>query len=294
MAGTPAAEVEVDAGLAQALLREQHPILAHLPCVPVEAGWDNVMVRLGDTFCLRLPRRAAAASLIEHEQAWLPGLADKLPLLIPAPLWTGEPGCGYPWRWSIVPWLAGGPADLQPPHSSEAPKLGAFLRALHQPAPTDAPLNPFRGVPLQKRAPAVEERMRRLESQSSLITREMWRMWAAALAAPVDVGPTWIHGDLHPRNVLVEDGVFSGIIDWGDIAAGDRATDLAAIWMLFDDPQARRQAWQAYGSVTYATYMRAKGWAIGFGVTLLEAGLADDPRHAAVGEQTLSRVAAGS
>jgi len=294
MAGTPAAEVEVDAALAQALLREQHPILAHLPCVPVEAGWDNVMVRLGDTFCLRLPRRAAAATLIEHEQAWLPGLVDRLPLQIPVPLWTGEPGCGYPWRWSIVPWLAGEPADLQPPNASEAPKLGAFLKALHQPAPTNAPLNPFRGVPLQKRAPAVEERMQRLESQSPLITPAMRRMWAAALAAPVDVEPTWIHGDLHPRNVLVEDGVFSGIIDWGDIAAGDRATDLAAIWMLFHDPQARRQAWQAYGSVTYATYMRAKGWAIGFGVTLMEAGLADDPRHAAVGEQTLRRVAAGS
>ena len=173
MAGTPAAEVEVDAALAQALLSEQHPILAHLPCVPVDAGWDNAMVRLGDAFCLRLPRRAAAAALIEHEQAWLPRLADKLPVQVPVPLWTGEPGCGYPWRWSIVPWLAGEPADLQPPHASEAPKLGAFLKALHTLAPADAPLNPVRGVPLQKRAPAVEDRMRRLESQSPLITREM-------------------------------------------------------------------------------------------------------------------------
>jgi hypothetical protein len=40
--------------------------------------------------------------------------------------------------------------------------------------------------------------------------------------------------------------------------------------------------------------MRAKGWAIGFGVTLLDAGLVDDPRYAAVGEQTLRRIAAGS
>ena len=82
MAGTPAADVDVDAGLVQALLREQHPILAHLPCVPVEAGWDNAMVRLGDTFCLRLPRRAAAAALIEHEQTWLPALVDRLPLAV--------------------------------------------------------------------------------------------------------------------------------------------------------------------------------------------------------------------
>ena len=294
MAGTPAAEVEVDAALIQALLQEQHPNLAHLPCVPVEAGWDNVMVRLGDAFCLRFPRREAAAALVVHEQTWLPGLAEKLPLHIPVPLWTGVPGCGYPWKWSIVPWLAGEAADLGPPLAAEAPRLGAFLKALHTPAPPQAPTNPVRGVPLQKRAPQVEERMRRLETRTQLITPVMWRMWRAALMAAVDVTPTWIHGDLHPRNVLVEDGLFSGIIDWGDIATGDRATDLAAIWMLFEDPQARRLAFSAYGTVSHNTYMRAKGWAIGFGVTLLDAGLEDDPRHAAIGEQTLRRVAAGS
>src|SRR5580693_3164376 len=114
MAGTPAAEVEIDAALIQALLQEQHPDLAHLACVPVEAGWDNVMVRLGDAFCLRLPRRAAAAEAIAHEQEWLAGLAEGLPLQIPVPLWTGVPGCGYPWRWSIVPWLPGAAADLVP------------------------------------------------------------------------------------------------------------------------------------------------------------------------------------
>ena len=103
MAGTPAAEVEIDAALIQALLGEQHPHLAHLPCVPVEAGWDNVMVRLGDSFCVRLPRRGAATAAIANEQAWLPCLAENLPLPIPVPLWTGVPGCGYPWRWSIIP-----------------------------------------------------------------------------------------------------------------------------------------------------------------------------------------------
>ncbi len=88
--------------------------------------------------------------------------------------------------------------------------------------------------------------------------------------------------------------MLSGIIDWGDIATGDRATDLAAVWMLFEEPRARRLAFSAYGTVSHATYMRAKGWAIGLRVMLLDAGLVDDPRHAAIGEQTLRRVAAGS
>src|SRR5258708_30395870 len=142
MAGTQAAEGEVDAALIQALLQEQHPNLAHLPCVPVEAGWDNAMVRLGDAFCLRFPRREAAAALVVHEQTWLPGLAEKLPLHIPVPLWTGVRGCGYPWRWSIVPWLAGGPPDLGPPLPAEAPRLGPVSNALPPPAPPPRPVNP--------------------------------------------------------------------------------------------------------------------------------------------------------
>jgi aminoglycoside phosphotransferase (APT) family kinase protein len=114
-----------------------------------------------------------------------------------------------------------------------------------------------------------------------------------ALEAPLDVGPTWLHGDLHPRNVLVEGGALSGIIDWGDITAGDAATDLAAIWMLFDDANARRAALNAYGWLSPATLARARGWAVHLGATLLDTGLVDNPRHARIGERTLLRLHTG-
>jgi aminoglycoside phosphotransferase (APT) family kinase protein len=93
--------------------------------------------------------------------------------------------------------------------------------------------------------------------------------------------------------VLTEGGAISGIIDWGDIAAGDRATDLAAIWMLFDDRSDRRAAMRSCTSVREATWTRAKGWALLFGVLLLATGLVDHPRHAAIGEWTLRRVLEG-
>ncbi len=292
MSGTPPAEVMIDIPLIRGLLQDQHPDLADLTCIPVDAGWDNVMVRLGEDLCLRLPRRAAAAGLIEHEQRWLPVLAKALPLSIPVPLRIGVPGRGYPWRWSVVPWLSGVAADLSPPRTGEATRLGEFLNALHTPAPADAPSNPVRGVPLQERAATVAARMERLAKISPLITTELRRVWQEALAAPMDVEPTWIHGDLHPRNVLVEAGALAGVIDWGDIAAGDRATDLAVVWMLFSDPHARREVLTACGPISEATIRRAKGWAVGFGVTLLETGMADNPRHAAIGERTLREVVA--
>jgi aminoglycoside phosphotransferase (APT) family kinase protein len=45
----------------------------------------------------------------------------------------------------------------------------------------------------------------------------------------------------HPRNILVDRGRLSAVIDWGDVTRGDPATDLAAIWMLFPS-RAHRQA----------------------------------------------------
>jgi aminoglycoside phosphotransferase (APT) family kinase protein len=133
--------------------------------------------------------------------------------------------------------------------------------------------------------------MQRLKTKTNLITPELETIWHQALAAPIDVPATWIHGDLHARNVLVEKGVISGIIDWGDLTAGDLATDLAAIWMLFADRQARQEAIAAYTGVSDATWQRARGWAIFFGVVLLDTGLVDHPRHAVMGEKTLRRVA---
>ena len=56
-----------------------------------------------------------------------------------------------------------------------------------------------------------------------------------ALGEPVDAAPTWVQGDPHPRNVLVRNGEIVAMLDWGDLCAGDRASDLASVWMLFSD-----------------------------------------------------------
>jgi aminoglycoside phosphotransferase (APT) family kinase protein len=293
--GTPPSEIPIDINLVQQLLTEQFPNLCNLPIQEVDAGWDNSMFRLGENLAVRLPRRQLGVELIGHEQTWLPQLAPQLPLSVPTPLYVGQPNQSYPWRWSIVPWLLGQPADLSEPDLTQIVPFISFLQALHIAAPIDAPVNPYRGVPLVQRAAAVEERMARLETQTELIT-PIKTSWQRSLMAPIDRPSTWIHGDLHARNVLVETGKISGIIDWGDMTSGDIATDLAAIWMLFDDPTARQFALETYGvlsgsNLSEATIHRSIGWAILFGVVLLDTGLVDNPRHAAMGERTLQRVA---
>ncbi|MEJ2133210.1 MAG: phosphotransferase, partial [Gammaproteobacteria bacterium] len=183
-AGTPEAEHAIDAPLVRALLSDQHADLAGQSIRLLAEGWDNAMFRLGDDLLVRLPRRQISAALIVHEQTWLPRLAERLAIPIPAPVRVGLPGRGYPWRWSVVPWIAGRSADQAPMDVGQAGRLADFLLALHTEAPADAPENPVRGVPLESRAEGLEERLERLRSRTELVTREVEDAWEAALAAP--------------------------------------------------------------------------------------------------------------
>ena len=90
-AGKPDAEIDIDEKLIRRLLRVQHPDLADLTLDHLDSGWDNVMYRLGLELTVRVPRRQIAAQLLVNEQTWLPTLATRLPIPIPAPIRLGEP-----------------------------------------------------------------------------------------------------------------------------------------------------------------------------------------------------------
>ncbi len=290
---TPEAEVEFDAASVRALLETQHPDLARLEIRPVRHGWDNFMFRLGDALAVRLPRRQAATNLIRNEQRWLSRLAAQLPLPIPVPLRVGGPTREYPWSWSVLPWLPGESANERPPDASEAESFARFLRALHSirsPATRAAPPNPLRGVPLADRAETTGVRLERLAARGHRPEPGVERAWHAALEAPAAAAPVWLHGDLHPRNVLVEAGRVAAVVDWGDLTSGDAATDLASIWLLFEDPSARAAALACYAP-DEALLLRARGWAIFFAAVFLDTGLVDDPSHAAIGARAFRRLA---
>jgi aminoglycoside phosphotransferase (APT) family kinase protein len=221
----------------------------------------------------------------------LPQLAKQFLIAVPVPYRIGLPSSLYPWHWSVIPWLSGQTADGMQLNAEHAQQFGLFLQGLHVAAPIDAPKNPFRGVPLIQRVTILNERMQRIEAQTAPIAPTLRSLWQQAIDAPIDVEPTWIHGDLHPRNVLVDESGITGVIDWGDLAAGDRATDLAALWCLFPKQHLRQQALVAYGEVSEATLIRAKGWAIVFGVVLLDSGLVDRVQNAAIGQKILQYVA---
>jgi aminoglycoside phosphotransferase (APT) family kinase protein len=279
----PAAEVHINEALVANLLREQHPDLTGLPIQPVGSGWDNAIFRLGSDLLVRLPRRALSVPLIVQEQRWLPALAPGLPLPIPVPIRTGLPGSGYPWPWSITPWFPGTTAEnVGAEHlGTLAVNLGKFVRTLHRPAPADAPINPHRGVPLAQR----DERTRNGISALEGCREAVLRAWSESLEIAGWKGPpTWLHGDLHPFNLVVSQDRLSAVIDFGDLCAGDPATDLAVGWMLFSLPA--RSVFEDAVGVDADTWRRGRGWAIALGVAFLGGG----ERLAMIGRRALCAV----
>jgi aminoglycoside phosphotransferase (APT) family kinase protein len=279
MAGEIGSETDIDEPLIVRLLKEQAPHLADLPVVKVRDGWDNAVWRLGDTLAIRLTRRAIAVDLHRHEQRWLPVLAPRLPLPVPAPVIVGVPSTQFPWPWSVVPWFEGDVAAVAPLLPREARALGAFLAALHVPAPEDVAPNPARGGPLAaRRASVTAWAQQPLTNGDESLIADAAGLFNAGLRAPTATATerVWIHGDLHPRNLLVSQGRLCAVLDWGDVAAGDAAADLAVVWWLFE-LDVHGDFWSAYGSVPPAMWHRARAWAALFGLSFLSFALPGDP-----------------
>lgn len=286
----PEAEFEITEALLRALLRDQAPELADEPIELVAAGWDNEIHRLGEAHAMRMPRREVAAPLVDNEQRWLPEIARRLPLPIAEPVVFGMPGHGYPWQWSVVRWHAGRPLGASPTNRAMAEQLGTFLNALHEPAPTEAPTNPFRGGPLIERGERVQRDIQ--EHLPGLIPHQtlaaVAERWELLLATPAfDGPPVWLHGDLHPNNVLVDDGRLSAIIDFGDITAGDPATDYLLGWMAFEADA--REVFRRTVGADDATWARGQAWALILSLVFAAQG-EDDPSMFAIGEAGIHRV----
>ncbi|MFI6620978.1 aminoglycoside phosphotransferase family protein [Streptomyces sp. NPDC050528] len=232
--------MDITEDLIRDLLREQHPDLADRPVELGARGWDNQVWRLGDDLAVRLPWATENAdALLRKEYAWLPGLAPHLPLPIPVPQRLGQPSERFPRPWLVTTWVPGEPADRAPATrgAEAAVALADFLTALHRPAPEGAPKGHDRGGPL---ADHTEGFLRGLASAADMglipDPEAVRAVWEDAVAAPEWTGPAlWLHGDLHPANIVTANGTLAGVIDFGDLCVGDPAYDLAATWILLPD-----------------------------------------------------------
>jgi aminoglycoside phosphotransferase (APT) family kinase protein len=295
MDDAPAAEFDLTVELVRALLADQHPDLAGLPLRHETHGWDNDVFRLGDDLAVRMPRREVAQLPMHNELAWLAHLAPGLPVAVPAPVRAGEPGCGYPWQWAVVPWFDGvSAATLEPAaRDAYAGPLGTFLGALHRDAPGNAPRNAFRGTAPSDRSAAVLERLSRLDSDGrypATVTEQLSRLWHIGVtAAPYAGEPVWLHGDPHPHNVVVDPGSghLVAVIDFGDVTSGDPASDLGVAWLHFTEP-GRERFFAAAAVLDADLQRRARAWAVHYALMMLLLPIGNPLRP--VGEHALGEL----
>ncbi|TQM38192.1 aminoglycoside phosphotransferase (APT) family kinase protein [Pseudonocardia cypriaca] len=257
-------ETEITAGLVRDLLRDQHPDLAELPLREVEGGWGNQMWRLGDELAVRIQRMETDPDRQLKERRWLPVLAPRLPLPIPVPVRSGAPSERFRKLWTVVTWVPGLPLDHESITRGEhaADTLAAFLRALHVTAPADAPVGGGFAAHPKDCAGGFDHFFDSLDADAiGSDAADVRSIWDDAVAAPAwESPPVWVHGDLHPANVVVADGTLAGVVDFGELSVGDPASDLAAAWVLLPEGAAAR-FFAAYGEADEATVRRARGLA---------------------------------
>ncbi|MFJ9947283.1 aminoglycoside phosphotransferase family protein [Kitasatospora sp. NPDC091207] len=284
-------EPDIDTALVRRLLAAQFPQWKGLPLERVAgAGTDNAMFRLGPELAVRLPRVGWAAESVGREHRWLPQLAPQLPLPVPAPLALGRPTAGYPWEWSVLRWLDGANPVVG---ATTAPfqlaqDLAGFVTALRTVDPTGGPPAP-RGVPLAARDASTRAAIGRL--RGAIDTEAATAVWEKALRLPDHVGgPTWMHGDLSPGNVLLSRQHLTAVIDFGLMGVGDPTVDLIVAWNLL--PATARPVFRAALTADDAAWERGRAWALSIALIQLPYYRTTNPALAANARHVIREVLA--
>jgi aminoglycoside phosphotransferase (APT) family kinase protein len=266
-------EIEITGAMVRQLIAAQFPQWKSFSVEPVlPLGTDNALYRLGDEMVVRLPRRQCTVGTLLKERLWLPTLAPELPVPVPTPIAEGEPCEGYPFPWSVYSWLKGENATATGIQNLNqfADDLADFIAALQKvdssagPAPGEH--NFFRGAPLRSRdemtRAAIETLCDQIDQDAAIA------VWETALeAGENEHSPVWIHGDLDRRNLLVDQGRLSAVIDFGCLGVGDPACDFMVAWKLF--PSESRDPFRTRHSIDDRTWSRSRGWVLSQALMIL-------------------------
>lgn len=267
----PPAELAIDEARAARWIGAAFEPLRGCAVEPIGSGFDNAAFLVNQRWAFRLPRRAAAVPFMRREIEVLPALAEGAPVALSVPVWVSDGVAGYPFPFAGYAWIDGTPASRRTAHRASPDQLARLLRWLH-----DRELDHPGDVVVQglgKQDPDValatlRERLPRLDRDPAPVLEAAERL----ARAPIDPTRRWVHGDLYPRHLLLEDdGGLSGVIDWGDLHRGEIALDLS-LAMGWLDPADRERFFAIYGPVTDAVAERARFLALYYGVILSDLG----------------------
>jgi aminoglycoside phosphotransferase (APT) family kinase protein len=263
-------EIKVNKELVQTLLVHQCPQWAHLPLKPITSfATSHAIFRLGDEYVVRLPRIESAAASIHKEYTWVPQLASCLPISISEPCFQGKPDESYPWPWLVGKWHEGyNPVfEKETEYELLAQDLAGFLNQLHG-------IRLVGNEPMASRGTYVgylelETRKAIQQLQDEVALAPAIALWEELLLVPSwPQEPVWVHGDLLPVNILVQNNRLGAVIDFADMGLGDPACDLIIAWGLLG-PSSRKVLRDNLQGLDTAAWERSKGWALSIALIIL-------------------------
>jgi aminoglycoside phosphotransferase (APT) family kinase protein len=176
----------------------------------------------------------------------------------------GTPSHGYPWNWSVYRWIPGEVASEESINSFPdfTRQLAAFLAALQQieaaSGPQPGPTNSYRGGSLAVYDDEARSAIAALDGRMN--TNAANRVWSAAVCTRWERPPVWVHGDIATGNLLLNRGSLAAVIDFGQLAVGDPACDLAIAWTLLRGDN--REAFRRALALDSSTWRRGRAWAL--------------------------------
>ena len=257
--------IDINVNLVQNLIKEQFPELSNLEIKPVKNdGHDNRTFHLGENMSVRLPSRDWYVPQVEKEHKWLPFLSKHLSLPISIPLAQGKPNKDYPYPWSIYKWLKGETVNNENivDQNEFAKDLGGFLAEFQS---IDASRGPIAGIHNFYRGGDLavydEQSINAIENNIEIFNEHLLKeIWGLSLDSKWDSEPVWLHGDIAPGNILVNDGKLCAVIDFGVLGVGDPSCDAAMVWTFFNSSS--REVFKQALKMDEETWSRARGWAL--------------------------------
>ncbi len=284
-------EIAVNRELVARLVGAQFPQWRDLALRPVvTTGTVNAIFRLGETMSVRLCRVPWAAGEAEQEAHLLAQIAPLLPFRIPRILGIGKPQETYPWTWLVTDWIEGATPEPGGLSSSDAfaADLAAFVAAFRRIGFKES-RNAYRGGPLAERDRQTRDAIAQLAG--TIDTAAVLAVWENALHTPVWKGPpTWVHADLLPGNLLMQEGRLSGVLDFATAGVGDPACDLIPAWTLL--PAGVRATFRSALAADDAMWTRGRARALSIALIALPYYQESHPPFAAMARWTIDEILA--
>lgn len=211
-----------------------------------------------------------------------------MPFSTPELIKIGAPSNDYLYHWYIYNWIEGKNAydEKSINYTKLAKELAHFINSLQKIDTANAPIT-RRGTPLATQDKRTYDSILHLKEMFD--TNIITPIWSKCLNAPTwDQNPVWLHGDLLPTNILIQNGNLKAVIDFGLMGIGDPACDLIPAWSLFDSDS--RKVFRKYLEIDDNSWIRGKGWALSIALIIIPYYINTNPTLTSIAKRMINEI----